>query len=455
MISAIGAIARFEMSYVYPERESKSVEFKSQLPNFYNLIKTCVAFANGIGGRIIIGVNDKSREIVGVDDKVRDRIYDEFPNSLYDATSPNLLAEIYEKRFIDLNVIIIEIPSSIKKPVFIKKEGVPTGIYLRAGSNTRRASQEYIEELMRENKRICFDEEAVHADLDILSRELLKSIFKRIDIERLMTEKVVSRSSANSEKYYPTVTGVLTFCETPHLYISEAVVHCTRFRGIDGRDIIQSEEIHGHLAKQVETSFELVKSWLIREYQLLGSKLKGKMLVPEIALREAIINALIHRKYWIPGATKIALYDNRLEIFNPGNFPGLFDLNHLGDGTTYLRNPNLARKARRFGLVEKLGTGIKLILESCQKAGIKKPEYIEGADSVKVTFFFLPAEEQFSNDEEKLLALFNMRNEVRLGDVEKYLNVSRNTATRKLNQLIKSGKVKRQGKGPAVKYILR
>lgn len=61
-----------------------------------------------------------------------------------------------------------------------------------------------------------------------------------------------------------------------------------------------------------------------------------------------------HRKYWIPGAVKIALYDNRLEIFNPGNFPGLFDLSQLGDGTTYLRNPNLARLARRLGLVEKL-----------------------------------------------------------------------------------------------------
>ena len=439
--------------YIYPERESKSLEFKSQLPKFINLIRTCVAFANGVGGKIIIGIDDNTLEVIGIDDKTRDRIYNEFPNSLYDATSPALLAEIYEQRFNDESVMIIEIPFGFRKPVCVKEEGIPGGVYLRAGPNTRKASQEYIEELMRENKRVIFDEETINADVSILSSERLKDIYNVYDSERLINEKIISRASAVSSQH-PTVTGVLMFCESPHLYIPEAVIHCTRFRGIDGRDIIQSEEIQGPLVRQAQTSFELVKSWLIKEYQLFGARLQGKMIVPEVALREAIINALIHRKYWIAGATKIALYDNRLEIFNPGNFPGLFDLNHLGDGTTFLRNPNLARIARRFGLVEKLGTGIRVIMESCHKVGLRKPEYIEGADSVKVVFHFLPEENIFSADNEKILALFNMRGEIKLSDVAMYLNVSRNTATRKLNQLIQSGKIVRHGKGPAVQYIL-
>lgn len=62
--------------------------------------------------------------------------------------------------------------------------------------------------------------------------------------------------------------------------------------------------------------------------------------------RKRIKNSLIHRKYWIPGSVKIALFDNRLEIFSPGNFPGLIDFDHLGDDTTYLRNPHLAKLAR-------------------------------------------------------------------------------------------------------------
>lgn len=438
----------------YPDRESKSMEFKSQLPNFHALVKTCVAFANGIGGKIVIGIDEKSREVIGVDDKTRDRIYDEFPNSLYDATTPNLFSNIYEKRFGEKSVMIIEISHGTKKPVFIKSEGMPNGVYLRAGSNTRRASQEYIEELMRENKRIHFDEEVIHSDITILSKKLLQMIVKRMDIARLKSEKILSHSLTNAEKNYPTVSGVLLFCETPDDYIPEAIIHCTRFAGQDGRDIIQTEEIQGCLEKQIENSFQLVKSWLMRDYKLLGTKLKGKMIIPEVALREAIINAVIHRKYWVPGAIKIALYDNRLEIFNPGNFPGLFDLNNLGDGATYLRNPNLARLARRLGLVEKLGTGIRLILESCEKARIQKPEFIEGADSVKVIFNFLPTNETNISDEEKLMALFSPHKEVRLSDVENHLHVSRNTATRKLNKLMDSGKINRIGRGPSVRYFL-
>ena len=132
------------MKHIYPERESKVLEFKVQLPHLTHLVKTCVAFANGVGGKIIIGVADDTREIIGVDDAIRNRVYDEFPNSLYDSTHPSLLAEIYEKSYDDVSVIIIDIPSSMQKPVFVKNEGLPKGVYLRAGTSTRRANEEYI-----------------------------------------------------------------------------------------------------------------------------------------------------------------------------------------------------------------------------------------------------------------------------------------------------------------------
>ncbi|MFA6037854.1 MAG: ATP-binding protein [Legionellales bacterium] len=440
------------MQYIYPERESKTLEFKSQLPNLSHLNKTCVAFANGIGGKIIIGIEDKTHEIIGISDEIRNRVYDELPNSIYDATSPPLLVEIYEKSFGDLSVIIIDVPASIKKPVFIKSEGSINGVYLRAGSNTRKANSEYIEELMRENKRIHYDEESIAAQVSILSHEMLHRLYKKIDKRILQAEKIVNATTSDSKQILPTVAGTLAFCEKPDDYIPEAMIICTRFLGKDGRDIIQTEEIRGTIETQIEISFQLIRSWLLRDYALVGVKLAGTLLIPEIALREAITNAVIHRKYWIPGAIKIALYDDRLEIFNPGGFPGLVDINNLGDGTTYLRNPNLARIARRLGLVEKLGTGIKMIFESFKKANIIEPEFIENADSIKVIFHFLPATQGYPDENTKILSLFAFKKEISISDVETFLNVSRNTATRKLNQLIKSGKIKRNGRGPAVRY---
>ena len=439
----------------FDERESKTLELKSTLPKFETLIKTCIAFANGLGGRIVIGVEDANLEICGINEKIRQRVYDEFPNSLYDSTSPNLLTQIYEKNFNEHSVIIIKIPQSLKKPCFNKKEGIPKGVYLRVGSNTRRATEEYIEELMRESRRISYDEESIHSSTEILNKELLYPVFGSTQTKRrLLSEKVITHSPANPETFFPTIAGIVHFYENPEEYIPEATILCTQFKGISGRDIIQTQEVTGNLEQQASISLKLIESWIARYFNLQGAKLTSKSIIPHEALREAIINALIHRKYFIPGAIKIAVYDDRIEIFSPGGFPGLVDIKHLGDGTTFLRNPNIARLARKLGLVEKMGSGIKLIFDSCRKAELKAPEFHEEGDFVKVIFFFQPSKTTNMSDEESILKLAKLRTELTITEVINYLGVSRNTATRKLNRLIQQKKLIRKGKGPSVRYIL-
>ncbi len=172
--------------YSYPERESKLLEFKSIVPHFDALIKTCIAFANAAGGRIIIGVDDTTHTVIGIDDKARTRIYDDFPNSLYDSVSPTLIVQIYEQNFGEHSVLIIEVPISPRKPYFLKNAGVANGTYIRVGSSTRKATQEYIEDLTREAQRIHFDEELVSASTNAsYDKIILKNNFKRI-IERFL-----------------------------------------------------------------------------------------------------------------------------------------------------------------------------------------------------------------------------------------------------------------------------
>ena len=374
---------------IYPEKESKSLEFKEKLPNFQSLIKTCIAFANGSGGSIIIGIQDKTRKIIGINDKDRDKVYNDFLNSLYDSTSPNIFVQIYEKNFVNTSVLIIKIPPRFKKPYFLKSDGIPKGVYVRVGSSTRRVNKEYVEELIKESQRINFDEEPINKDISILSKSLLKDFYEiKSTKNRLLLDKIITPAATNNNRYLPTIAGTILFCENPEEFIPESIIICTRFEGISDRDIIQTQEITGNLEKQAAVSFNLIKAWLSKNYKLESIKLKGKLPIPPEALREAIINALVHRKYSIPGAIKIAVYDNRLEIFSPGCFPGLVDINNLGDGTTYLRNPAIAKIAHKMGLIEKLGSGIRLIFDSCQKMHLKKPVYSEDGDFVKVTFYF-------------------------------------------------------------------
>ena len=298
---------------VYPGRESKHLEFKSILPKFSALIKTCIAFANGCGGKIVIGVDDKTREVIGITDKERDRLYDDFLNSLYDTTSPTLLAQLYEKWFNEKSVFIIEIPPSPKKPYFLKREGIPKGVYLRVGSSTRRCSLDSVEDLIREGKRMTFDEEIIHQDIAILSQTIIAEFYGRqVPKKRLLMDKIIMLSSANTEKYYPTVAGTLLFSEEPESFLPEATVICTKFAGNEGRNIIQTHELTGPIGQLADRSFQLVSEWIKKNFIFKGMQLQGDIPIPKEALREAIINALIHRKYSTPGAIKIAVYDNHL-----------------------------------------------------------------------------------------------------------------------------------------------
>lgn len=440
-------------SIIFPERESKLLEFKSKVTDFSALIKTSIAFANAAGGRIIIGIDDKTRKIVGLTEKERMRLHDDFSNSLYDSASPNLVPQIYDQNFGEHTVTIIEIPASPRKPYFLKSAGVANGTYIRIGSSTRKANQEYIEDLVREAQRITFDEEIVRQPIKILSEELLSQFYgKSVTQKRLLADKIIIQQVANKEILVPTVAGILMFAEEPHTYIAEALIRCTRFKGKEGRNIIRTEEVTGPIEQQSETAIKILEAWLAADYELQGAKLKGHLPIPIDALREAILNALLHRKYNIPGAIKIAIYDDRLEVFSPGCFPGLVDINNLGDGITYLRNPILVKIARHMRLIETLGTGIRLIFDSCYKAGIMAPVFYDEGDFVKVVFYFQPNVELKKSDTEAILALARSSRQITAAEVSNYLSISRNTAIRKLNSLVQNNKLIKVGKGPSVKY---
>jgi len=444
------------MTERYPGSESKSLEFKSTIPHFNNLIKTCVAFANGPGGKIVFGVEDKTQKIIGITDKMRVTLYDQFLDCLYDSTQPAILARIFEQNFNEKSVVILEVVSSSRKPCFIKKEGIPKGVYLRVGSHTRRATEEYIEDLTRETMRISYDEEGLFQPKEILSKALLENIYGKNPSEKvLLSEHVLTRSPVNSEKLLPTVAATLFFTESPHQFIHEACVLCTEFKGIEGRDIIASREITGPIPQLLHDTLALIKAWLERNYALKGPSYSGSLPVPETALREALINALLHRKYSIPGAVKVAIWTNRIEIFSPGCFPGLVDIDHLGTGITYLRNPILARLAHKIGLIERLGTGIKLIFDTCDKMKTARPVFNEDGDFVKVIFFFSKTFDPTLSDEEIILQFVKTHMKITAQDVVRILTISKNSASRKLAALVNKGKLIRRGSGPITHYIFR
>jgi ATP-dependent DNA helicase RecG len=287
---------------------------------------------------------------------VRDKIFEDVANSILDSISPQIMPEIYEKNINEKRIVIIKVFPGSKPPYFVKKEGNKRGVYLRAGSSSRRADDEFIEDLYRHQKKIFFDEESTDVPIESLDKNLLFDFYEsKYKEESLVMDKIAVRSLTNPKKFFATNAATLFFTPNPESYIPESVIICTWFKGREGRDIIKTIELTGSIPVLIESALKLLYSWLEIDFNLSSSgKLKGRSLIPMAALREALVNALIHRKYIIRGAVKVALYEDRLEIFSPGSLPGLMSLKNLGDGTTFLRNPTLAKIARKLRLIEKV-----------------------------------------------------------------------------------------------------
>lgn len=182
-------------------------------------------------------------------------------------------------------------------------------------------------------------------------------------------------------------------------------------------------------------------------------KREEKLEIPEIAVREALLNAIIHRNYHIPTPPKVAIYDDRIEIFSPGLFPGPLNQKNLKLGITYLRNPAMCKIFREADYIEKLGTGIISIFDSYEKYGLEEPKVLEGENFVKTILPRILQKKASRKKANFMKELFVMSSEISIEDVCKILGVSRQIASRKINQLIKQGLVERIGKTRSPRYL--
>lgn len=440
--------------------ESKTLELKESIPQKNQIIKTCVAFANSAGGQVIIGVKDKTKEVIGVSLKTRDKIFNEIASSIKDSIEPYLIPDIYERNVSGKTIVIIQIYPGNRPPYFIRSERHKShqGVYLRVASTTRQADKRYIEDLYRQQANTYFDAEPSDIVFSDLNFQLLKEVYgKRMSEKTYLMDKVAIREIRNPKKILATNTGVLFFSDHPERHIPESIVICSQIKGTKGRNIIRSTQLVGPIPILVESTLKLLGAWLETDLKISASgRLKGRLLIPKEALREGIINALIHRVYFINAPVRITLYENRLEIFSPGGLPGLISVDNLGDGTTYLRNPNLTKIARKYKLIETLGSGIRLIFDSCKKQRLKKPEFDASGDFVKLIFYFKKViQNKTSADlstEEKIITLGKRHQEIKIKNIIDHIDISRNTATRKINALIQKKLFKRYGKGAGVYF---
>jgi ATP-dependent DNA helicase RecG len=315
-----------------------------------------------------------------------------------------------------------------------------------------------IEELKWQSHRLDFEKMPVYsASIDTIDTQLVQNFLdhRKNQASAQVTQDVLRSYSLVVEEHselFPTYAGILNFGKSPQSFLSEAMIIVSHFRGIEGRDALASIDCEGTLLNQFKQAHHFVLSRLSKSFSITGMIRDEKLEIPEVAFREALINLLVHRNYHVRAPSKIAIYDDRIELFSPGNFSGPIEPDQLLKGLTYLRNPAICKIFRELGLVEKMGTGFISIFKSYEAWGLEKPQIIEGANFIKC---ILPRKAQSnikSQTEEDVLTLFYAENEITAQDVAAKFSISRATAQRWLNTLIEKRLIERIGKTRNLRY---
>ncbi len=346
----------------------------------------------------------------------------------------------------------------MNKPYYKTSAGLAEGAFVRLGRSTMKANADMIEELKWQSRGLSYDRLPVYsANVQDLSEEKIKQFIsiRRNKKKIVLTESVLESYNITVKEHgqtYPTVCGILGFSENPQKYLSEAYILCTHFSGTQGRDVLATRVIDGSLFDQYNSAYDFILSRLNKSFKITGKLRQEEYEIPPSAIREALMNALLHRNYHVKSPIKIAIYQNRLEIFSPGNFFGPIDVNHLETGITYVRNIAIAKILWESQYVEKMGSGFIEIFESYRAKNLMPPEILEGTNFIKVILPRISAAIVDASDSDRVLDFIKLNAVVKRDDIIKKLAISRGTTNRLLSHLVDEKKIIRVGKGPATRY---
>jgi ATP-dependent DNA helicase RecG len=436
-----------EIVKLLKEGESEKVEFKPSLSQTDKIMESISAFSNTKGGMIVIGVSDKG-EVLGVD---------------IGKKTIESLAKSDKKQ-----MVVIEVVEGKQKPVLAFGRA-----FMRVGNSNQKLGYEEIRNLALETSKVYWDERVCEdgslEDIDedkvrwyLERREEIRKVKKpeKMDIETLLLN-IGAAKKANSE-IKPTNAGILFFGKNPQRFVLQSQLRLARFAGNElTRDFLDRLDCSGALWEMVEGSEDFVR----KNIRLFGFRTEysfqriDKLEYPIKAIREAIINALIHRNYFEPADTRVAIFDDRIEIISPGSFP---------KGVTPEKpkhvpvNPVLCQLMYDVGFIEKYGSGIYMINELCEEWGIPRPEYDLSEIETKVIFrsggkaIVISEIEKIGvelNERQRggLKIIFE-KGKITNADYAKMFEIFRNTATNDLSDLVEKGLIKRVGRGRGSYY---
>ncbi len=429
--------------------ESMNVELKEILTS--ELKKEVVAFANTCDGTIYIGVNDKG-EVIGVENS--DDIIERAGASIRNAIKPDvsMYVTLNIEQIENKNIVAIRVQRGVSRPYYIAEKGLkPSGVYIRQGNSSVPASEDYIRQMIKETDGDSFEK------LRSLNQELTFNyadmIFKNADI-----------SFGDIQKKTLGIIGEDNLYTNLGLLLSDQCVHTLKIAIFEGKEkgiFKDRKEFKGSLLKQITEAFEYIDLLNKTQATFEGLIRKDERDYPVEAIREALLNAVVHREYSFGASTLINIYEDRIEFLSLGGIISGLSLEAVMLGVSQSRNEKLADVFYRLHLIEAYGTGIQKILLNYKNYNLKPVFKAEtGAFQVILPNIHYQSEIEENiekqplvlADEYKKIINFLEQGTKSRKEIQEHIELSQSKIITMLRELLALGLIRKIGNGKNTKY---
>lgn len=443
-------------------RESETVELKEVVVD--DIKKEIIAFANCDGGKLYIGVRDDGT-VIGLDNA--DSVSLQISNMVRDAIKPDITMFLHYETIVEngKNVVVVDIQRGTDRPYYLAKKGMrPEGVYVRQGYSSVPATDTAIRRMIKETDGDRF--EAMRCLNQDLTFEATKKEFelRKTDFgpQQMRTLKLIDQDGLYSNLA---------------LLLSDQCIHTIKvavFQGTDQTIFKDRREFTGSLMQQMNEVYDFID--FRNQTRATIEKLYRVDVrdYPEVAVREALLNLLVHRDYSFSASAFINIYEDRIEFVSIGGLMPGIDLEDVMVGISVCRNQDLANVFYRLHLIEAYGTGMGKIMKAYESMQVKpmiettknafkiilpniNAKYETENATVKTksgTPVTVHTEKELSDEEEKILEYARKHGAITRNDVIGLLEVSASTAARVIRKMVKTNLLEQKGKARNTHYTI-
>lgn len=443
-------------------RESETVELKEVVVD--DIKKEIIAFANCDGGKLYIGVRDDGT-VIGLDNA--DSVSLQISNMVRDAIKPDITMFLHYETIVEngKNIVAVDIQRGTDRPYYLAKKGMrPEGVYVRQGYSSVPATDTAIRRMIKETDGDRF--EAMRCLNQDLTFEATKKEFelRKTDFgsQQMRTLKLIDQDGLYSNLA---------------LLLSDQCVHTIKvavFQGTDQTIFKDRREFTGSLMQQMNEVYDFID--FRNQTRATIEKLYRVDVrdYPEVAVREALLNLLVHRDYSFSASAFISIYEDRIEFVSIGGLMPGIDLEDVMVGISVCRNQDLANVFYRLHLIEAYGTGMGKIMKAYESMQVKpviettknafkiilpniNAKYETENATVKTksgTPVTVHTEKKLSDEEEKILEYARKHGAITRNDVIGLLEVSASTAARVIRKMVKTNLLEQKGKARNTHYTI-